>query len=637
LQAPVNSIAIGPQRDDVMLLALSNQTGGMLAIIGPQFTAEQAGGFLASSAHGAVIWTDALTLPESAKAYPQPMIPVRLDRDTIIIGSGGLETGSKVQVTGKLAGKSVELTWQVPGGAPNLDNAYLESLVESARRDNGTSLATLSTRGLELARSMAYRNSEALVGMTRQAIAAGDMKNGWTLLNQLKRLDPNHPQAAALEKALTPAAVSTPSKGTVNASGGRGVPRGAMLHGTRRSPFQFVAQQDADAPPARAEAGDDALTRGAVEDRRRHEARVVKEIEVLINDARRNASASPYNILRELKEREVFLDRDPVLSPEVRSQLQEKMASAIKEAQRWVEVKDQIQAGENEKTAAARERQRILQGLLSDQERLRQLMAQFRSLMDEGYYAKAELDIAPEVKKYEPGDPDEALSTSATLAARRIGAFRQSSAIRDQINKNLVEALLSIDESGIPFDDRNPIIYTDAKAWEELTNRRKEFSSVDLKKRGGAEDKIFKSLGDVTELNIIEQETGLPELAEMIQQRHGIMVQLDVAKLTEAGKMEVKFDKPLSGISLRSALRILLKAQELGYVVQNETLTITTDEQIKNTLTTKVYPVADLVLPIKAINFADAFGGLNFGNGSGGQGDTFGGGGGGGGGGQGAF
>jgi hypothetical protein len=48
---------------------------------------------------------------------------------------------------------------------------------------------------------------------------------------------------------------------------------------------------------------------------------------------------------------------------------------------------------------------------------------------------------------------------------------------------------------------------------------------------------------------------------------------------------------------LRSALRLLLRAEGLTYMVRDEVLLITTPDEAANKLTTMVYQVADLVLP----------------------------------------
>jgi hypothetical protein len=56
----------------------------------------------------------------------------------------------------------------------------------------------------------------------------------------------------------------------------------------------------------------------------------------------------------------------------------------------------------------------------------------------------------------------------------------------------------------------------------------------------------------------------------------------------------------MRGITLKSALRLLLHKLGLTYTIQDEVLLITTPEQADSMLETKVYPVADLVLPAGA-------------------------------------
>jgi hypothetical protein len=49
---------------------------------------------------------------------------------------------------------------------------------------------------------------------------------------------------------------------------------------------------------------------------------------------------------------------------------------------------------------------------------------------------------------------------------------------------------------------------------------------------------------------------------------------------------------------LRSALKLMLEPHELTYVIQDEVMQITTVTKADEKLTTRVYPVADLVIPI---------------------------------------
>ncbi|MEX0585932.1 MAG: hypothetical protein WD176_04775, partial [Pirellulales bacterium] len=363
--------------------------------------------------------------------------------------------------------------------------------------------------------------------------------------------------------------------------------------------------------------------------------RIIKEIEVDLNEARRMMRRSPDQAIADLKLRLDFLDRTPILFPEVRAQLIDKMTAAIRAAEILKTENDVNRALAEQALGAKQERERIQAQLLTDQEKIKQLVDQFRVLMDEGKYLEAEESVASYIEELQP---DTALSESVKGVSRTTGAYRTSLAIYDRHLKGMNDMLLQVDISGAPFSDDPPITYPPAEVWQELTNRRKEFASVDLQKRGGAEEKIFRALNEITELELID--TPLSELVNIIETKHKIQVELDVKALEDVGASpDSQLTKNLKGISLRSALRLILKDLDLKYIVKDEVLQITSAEKAANELTTKVYPVADLVLKIKDIGFAGGFGNLGgFGNFGGlgqnqGQGgEAFGGGGGGGGG-----
>ena len=83
--------------------------------------------------------------------------------------------------------------------------------------------------------------------------------------------------------------------------------------------------------------------------------------------------------------------------------------------------------------------------------------------------------------------------------------------------------------------------------------------------------------------------------------------------------------KNLKGVSSKSALRLMLHELGLTYVIKDEVLLITTTEAAESKLSTRVYSVADLVIPIRTPNFAGGFGGMGGMGGFGGQGGGFGG------------
>ena len=97
-------------------------------------------------------------------------------------------------------------------------------------------------------------------------------------------------------------------------------------------------------------------------------------------------------------------------------------------------------------------------------------------------------------------------------------------------------------------------------------------------------------------------DTPLKDVVDQLKLQHGIEIQLDMKALTEASvSPDMPITKSLKGISLRSALRLMLGEKDLNYIIDHEVLLITTADKAKATVVTKVYPVADLVLPI-AVN-----------------------------------
>ena len=88
----------------------------------------------------------------------------------------------------------------------------------------------------------------------------------------------------------------------------------------------------------------------------------------------------------------------------------------------------------------------------------------------------------------------------------------------------------------------------------------------------------------------------LEEVVGLLQDEYGIPIKLDTAALDDLG---VQTDQPvnvnLHGISLRAALRLMLKELGLTYIIRDEVLMITTPDEAEKQLETCVYDVRDLI------------------------------------------
>lgn len=107
------------------------------------------------------------------------------------------------------------------------------------------------------------------------------------------------------------------------------------------------------------------------------------------------------------------------------------------------------------------------------------------------------------------------------------------------------------------------------------------------------EAKIEAALKERTELNFVS--TSLVDALSFVKDYHQIKLFIDVAALQHDGiDPSTTVSLEVSGITLRSALRLLLEREELTYVVEDEVLKVTTRTAAVMRQQTRVYPVADL-------------------------------------------
>jgi hypothetical protein len=235
-------------------------------------------------------------------------------------------------------------------------------------------------------------------------------------------------------------------------------------------------------------------------------------------------------------------------------------------------------------------------------EKLKQIVARYNSLLSEWRFREAE-EAAGEARSVMPNDPTIA---TAILTSRTTGYIHDNMLVREARQKGVVDALFTAERANVPFADEPPIVYANAQVWEELTLRRRKYAAMSLEKRGSAEEKIFDALQDTTTLEFIE--TPLRDIMEYVEDLHGIEIEIDYRALEDIGiSAETPITRNLKGISLRSALKLMLRELDLTYTVRDEVLQITTPEEVAEDLTAKVYPVADLVLPINSGPGANPF------------------------------
>ncbi len=595
----ISSFAVGPSQDVATLAALANQTGGVVALDGDKVTGKDMGAQLSRAIHEPVIWATERKLPASlAEVYPTKMPPLRADRDTVLVGKGSANGEFHVAVKGEVAGQPVNMQWTVEPAKPSDDNAFLVQLVDSAAHDGGYSLPTLGSEGLWEARRVINENAQNLAKMGRQAAASGNAQQAKQLVDAAMQLDPNNSNALVLKHAID---------------------NGKVMPVSTDVP---TPPQPGDAAPQR-NFGEEL---SSVEQMQRViQQKVVTDANVQLNHAREHLVSDPAAVEQDMKMLLEQVLQVPELTADQRVDLRSRISAMIQQAAQRREAKEVADVERLQNLAAARERERMLDAINHRDAQVKGLIDRFDALMEQGflhfdtltntYYMDAKIKAADEAARVlsNPYGRQDPIAVSGPLFADMSGNISNYLAVREASQRDFLDSMHLTDIAKIPTPDDPPIIYPNADFWRQMTDRRKKYKSVDLSNTSPVEEKILNALDETTEMEF--PETPLKDVMDYIKERHHIEVQFDLAALKNANPpvdpSQTLVTRTLKGITLRSALKLILSDYNLTYVIKDEVLMITTKDEADKVMVTKVYPVGDLVTPLDANTiFGGSMGGV---------------------------
>jgi hypothetical protein len=588
----VSSLAIGPRRDILLLSTLANQTGGMVLVDSDEVPSAMAGNQLALSTQATVYWPTEVEMPSFVQeSYPSPLPPIRSDRDTIVVGQLQDREGGELVVRAEGFGGPAEMQWNLVPEEASPDFAFLSHMIEVARTDDGRSLPTAGSAALMAAAQAIMENAHELTKLGGYALLRGDVDGAQRTLDAALKVDPLNTEAEVLQNAIGKYRVAQTEEGEARPGDDSSLRLGGASADPSADLLEYLDRQPG------ADLSD-------FEQQRRVRAQVVQE-EVL-NQLAQIRRLPPERATQELKLLLESVRQATEIEMDVRNQLSARIRSAIREASRLEFEEEEQRAIAEESRAAAQEARRIAEELGRRDERLKQLMERFNSLMVEGRYQDADREIADPVRELAPDLP---ATMAATWNARFQRQFADIARFRDLRHRNFADALYSVEEALIPFTDADSIIYPSPERWQELTIKREKYKSVDMAGSKPRERRIFEELGNVTIVQF--DETPLQDVVDTLSDQHGIDIIIDRRALTDAAiPTDIGVTANLNGVTLRSALRIMLGELDLSFMIRNEVLQITTTEVTEENLITKVYPVGDLVIPILGGGMGGMMGGM---------------------------
>jgi len=136
------------------------------------------------------------------------------------------------------------------------------------------------------------------------------------------------------------------------------------------------------------------------------------------------------------------------------------------------------------------------------------------------------------------------------------------------------------------------------KVFEHKPAAREQKGKHRMQPLHGGEKAILKAMKEQTSLEFID--TPLQDVIDYLQDKHHIPIKLDTSVLKEAGvEPETQVTCNISGVPLRSALRLVLTDLQLKWVIWSDVVLITSsvkEDTCEIFMTTKIYDVSDLIV-----------------------------------------
>ncbi|MDB5335943.1 MAG: domain containing CoxE-like protein [Planctomycetaceae bacterium] len=611
-EIPVNSFAVGPRTDLILLGTLAQHTGGVVVVDEQQPVAARQGTVgdlatvakdLARAAVAPVFYPDSLvTTPDDLQLYPIMLPPVRFDRETVLLGKDVIADQIQIKLTGSLRRHPADFSWLIKGEKATASLSFLAPAWTLAESSQGLAMPFAGRQLLNRAQQDFETQLDSLAQAGVRSLGKKDKRQVEEIAQVLQDLDPSNLDAPQLLRASHRLQVK-PVKGSSRLAQAAGQPQataeqqpGPAGQGPGK-PDQLTDTEDKSNPKS------GSLLDDLEAKRKVREEQITIDVNVAIQAAQTGARESfpdAYDILKRQLDTVVAATD---ISADARQALRKRVETAIQQMQNESESFEQKRAALDRQLSQQEAMKKLMDQTQRDEEKMEQLIDRVRALLIRGYKgnpqafedAEAVSRVAVELDPY-LGVPN--LDVFNSEAAGHLDKSRRLRSLRQD---KLLALLYQVELSHVPFPDEPPVVWPSPERWQWISENRKKWKSVDLKSYSKKEEKIVRELDKPTTFDFTDE--SLDGVKDTIMERHGFDIVIDKAKLEEESVATDATDITLkvSEISLKNALKLLLDAKNLTYVIENEVMKITTktDGIAKRPL--RVSNVGDLVMPINPL------------------------------------
>jgi len=572
-----------------------------------------------------------------AEFFPTQLPPLRADAPTLVLGRFA-QAGKSLDYTvqGTVAGQPISISMNDPVVDSEVDNFFLVGLYDQWKSAKDQPAMMQADRTLAYAYQL---NNLACEELLAQASVVLEPKNdaeakaarvsplkldaAAKLYERVKQLDPNNTEAAgglALVERFRQGKVTHEQlrdqilKDTTRVGIGKeDKEQSAKVQARKERLVRLL--QDAETKAAQDKEKDLAPPTDPNTLLKQEKLRVAVEeqkVTELVDDALRQSRQllqKDPEAARDLLRRTLDSVRDnPDLTDRIRQSLVTRLSSSLRSAE--IEGKQILQDMDARRrvVAQAEARFKVEENKLANDELTRVRMQVFKNLMDQARYEDAyQQALAMTQDAINRGLPVPVAVTAAHfegLAKYNLTEVQELKRIRQE---RYLATMLQVEKSHVPFPDEPPVRFPPAATWKRLTEIRKEryetqgFTEDDpatLRKLREIKDKLNQPITIDFEPN-----TPLREALSHIAERYGLTILVD----TEAFKADnqqpdieaqpIKLPK-LVQVSLATVLRAVLAQVNATLLIRRDYIEVTTPIRQAAEKTIRVYPVADLVIPI---------------------------------------
>ena len=605
----VHSLVLGPQSSTEIPSILANLTGGTVA---RAFAGREANSAATTAKSISVAPLEVKGLQADRHSLATAgfnSVMLRTDRHTVVFGRGQIGEFSKL--TAQL-NNGQEVAWDKSDCTVSEGGPEIQHLLTRIESSSGVNASISSLRDLHNATRQFNSVLATTIAASEHLQRSGNHREARALINAVNEMDP---EAA---------------RGTM------------ILTGVQQPPTSPAPANDefSGAPPQ---------ARGPLSE---VEAEVKLQTQILtaetnaaIEEAKDIGNDSPDYAMNVLKDVLETIQASADISPDVRAELQRRVIAALGTVRNQREVNALIRKQVAKDQAVEEAQRKFLADQDLEEERLAILIDQVRSLLDRARHGDRNGFEDGEAVSRTALDlrPGNGPATQALVMSEASGQLDKAYRLVNLRHDRFLEVLYQVELSHVPFPDEPPIQYPPADVWRALTLTRKpKYESFDLRNEKPVEKWLGQMLDKPVPLLDYPGETPLSEVLEQISNYYTTTwgqdggasgtdfrmtiypdrAELELESIDSLEDVTVS-DINFEGMTLRNALKLIFAQTTdpaLTYVIENEVLKVTTVAKADETLTTRVYPVADLVIPPVQLGGGGMGGGGMGGGGMGGGG-----------------